>query len=94
MEARFPKPDSNVDETHELKVSAPEPNQTFNPMNSESNTLTRREALLCTLKGAVAAAVSVPLMVQAEPPEPTRAEAAFVPENDYPYFGYEPDTRA
>ncbi len=62
-------------------------------MNGKSNTLTRREAFLYALKTAVAASVSVPVMAQAEPPEPRQAEPAFVPENDYPYFGYEPDAR-
>jgi hypothetical protein len=63
-------------------------------MNTESNTLTRREALLSALKGTVAAAVAVPVMVQAAPEFPAQAEAAFVPENDYPFFGYEPDSAA
>lgn len=61
-------------------------------MNTESNTLTRREALLSALKGTVAAAVAVPVMVQAAPDDPSEAEATFVPENDYPFFGYEPDS--
>jgi hypothetical protein len=39
--------------------------------------ITRREARIYTLKSAVAAAVSVPVMAQAEPPEPTQAEAGF-----------------
>jgi hypothetical protein len=59
-------------------------------MNTESNTLTRREALLSALKGTAAAAVAVPVIVQAAPIFPAQAEAAFVPENDYPFFGYEP----
>jgi len=53
---------------------------------------TRREALLNVLKGAVAAAVAVPVMVQAAPESSAQAEAAFVPENDYPFFGYEPES--
>jgi hypothetical protein len=53
---------------------------------------TRREALLSALKGTVAAAVAVPVMVQSAPESSTQAEAAFVPENDYPFFGYEPDS--
>jgi hypothetical protein len=53
---------------------------------------TRREALLSALKGTVAAAVAVPVMVQAAPESSAQAEAAFVPENDYPYFGYEPES--
>jgi hypothetical protein len=61
-------------------------------MNTKSNTLTRREALLSALKGTVAAAVAVPVMVQSAPEVPTQAEATFVPENEYPFFGYEPDS--
>jgi hypothetical protein len=56
--------------------------------------LTRREALLNALKGTVAAAVVTPILVQAAPEGPAQAEAAFVPENDYPFFGYEPDSLA
>ena len=65
-------------------------NHTPNPMNTESNTLTRREALLNALKGTVAAAVATPILVQSAPESSVQAEAAFVPENDYPFFGYEP----
>ena len=63
-------------------------------MNTESNNLTRREALLNALKGSVAAAVAVPIIIQAAPDSSAKAEAAFVPENDYPFFGYEPDSAA
>ena len=59
-------------------------------MNTEPNTLTRREALLSALKGTVAAAVAVPVMVQSAPESSVQAEAVFVLENDYPFFGYEP----
>jgi hypothetical protein len=59
-------------------------------MITESNTLTRREALLSALKGTVAAAVATPVTAQAAPIFPAQAEVAFVPENDYPFFGYEP----
>lgn len=69
-------------------------NHAFNPMNTESNTITRREALLSALKGTAATAVALPVMVQAAPDESAKAEAPFVPENDYPFFGYEPETRA
>ena len=55
---------------------------------------TRRKALLNALKGTVAAAVAAPIIVQAAPEAPSQAEAAFVPENDYPFFGYEPDSIA
>lgn len=56
--------------------------------------LTRREALLNALKGTVAAAVATPIIVQATPDSSAQAEATFVPENDYPFFGYEPDSVA
>jgi len=61
-------------------------------MNSEHNNLSRREALLNALKGAVTAAVAAPLVVQAAPATPVvEPQAEFVPENDYPFFGYEPE---
>lgn len=63
-------------------------------MNTEPTTLTRREALLNALKGTVAAAVATPIIVQAAPQTPAQIEATFVPENDYPFFGYEPDSHA
>jgi hypothetical protein len=59
-------------------------------MNNESNTLTRREALLNALKGTVAAALSVPLITKASEPPLASREPEFVPENDYPFFGYHP----
>lgn len=65
-----------------------------NPMKTEPTHLTRREALLNALKGTVAAAVAAPIIVQAAPEAPVQAEAAFVPENDYPFFGSEPDSLA
>ena len=63
-------------------------------MNTEPNNLTRREALLNALKGTVAVAVAAPMIIQAAPEAPAQAEVAFVPENDYPFFGYEPDSVA
>jgi uncharacterized membrane protein len=63
-------------------------------MNTERTILTRREALLNALKGTVAAAVVTPILVQTVPEAPAQAEASFVPENDYPFFGYEPDSLA
>ncbi len=65
-------------------------------MNNSPNKvrLTRREAILNGLKGTIAAAVATPIIVQAAPEVPAQAEATFVPENDYPFFGYEPETRA
>ena len=63
-------------------------------MHTEPKTLTRREALLNGLKGTVAAAVAVPIMVQAAPATPTSSpEPEFVPENDYPFFGYDPEAQ-
>ncbi len=61
-------------------------------MKTETN-LTRREALLSAIKGAVATSLVVPLMTEAaEPAAPPEPE--FVPENDYPFFGHEPDPLA
>lgn len=61
-------------------------------MNTDAS-MTRREALLGTLKGALAASLAVPFITTAAetapPPDPE-----FVPENDYPFFGYEPDAPA
>ena len=57
-------------------------------MMNESNTLTRREALFDALKGVAMATVVAPIIVDAAPAAP---KPEFVPENDYPYFGYEPD---
>lgn len=51
--------------------------------------LTRRETLLQALKGAVVAAVAAPMIVEAAPEVPAKAETPFVPENDYPFFGGE-----
>ncbi len=56
-------------------------------MNTEPITLTRREALLNALKGTVAAAAATPVIVQAGHESSAQAEAPFVPENDYPFFG-------
>lgn len=60
-------------------------------MNTEY--ITRREALLNALKGTVAA-VALPVIVQAAPQVSAQTEVTFVPENDYPFFGYEPDSVA
>ena len=62
-------------------------------MNTEPHTLTRREALLSALQGTVVATLAVPFITtgaeSAAQPEPE-----FVPENDYPYFGWEPEALA
>lgn len=60
-------------------------------MNQEPNTLTRREALLGALQGTLAAALAAPVMVQAETSVAAESEVEFVPENDYPFFGYDPE---
>lgn len=60
-------------------------------MNTEPNPITRRDALLGTLKGAVVAALATPFLAAAEMP-PSMPEQQFVPENDYPFFGYEPES--
>ena len=62
-------------------------------MNPEPTTLTRREALLHAFKGSLAVAAAGPLMAPANAPAPV-PEPEFVPENDYPFFGYEPDPAA
>ena len=60
---------------------------------AESNHLTRREAMLNVLKGAVTAAVVATVLVKAAPSVPTLApDPEFVPENDYPFFGCEPES--
>lgn len=57
-------------------------------MNTEPHTLTRREALLSALQGTVAVSLAVPLIATAvEQPIPE-----YVPENDYPFFGWEPES--
>lgn len=60
-------------------------------MTTESNRLTRREALLSAIKGSVAASLAMPFISKATgaPPAP---KPEFVPENDYPFFGWEPDS--
>jgi hypothetical protein len=63
-------------------------------MITDPNNLTRREALLNALKGTVAAAVATPIIVQATPEPSAETDATFMPENDYPFFGYEPDSHA
>lgn len=50
---------------------------------------TRRETLLNALKGTFVAAVAAPVIVEAAPEVPAKAETTFVPENDYPFFGGE-----
>ena len=63
-------------------------------MNTEPNPLTRREALLGTLKGAVAAALALPVVAESASAPAFDPKREFVPENDYPFFGYEPESPA
>jgi hypothetical protein len=53
------------------------------------DSLTRREALLDTLKTAVVGTLALPLVAEANPSSAPAAEPEFVPENDYPFFGGE-----
>jgi hypothetical protein len=62
-------------------------------MKTEPHTLTRREALLSALQVTVAASLAVPLITTGAEP-PARSEPEFVPENDYPFFGWEPEALA
>ncbi len=62
-------------------------------MNAAPHTLTRREALLSALQGTVAASLAVPLITTAAEP-PSQPEPDFVPENDYPFFGWDPEPLA
>ena len=59
-------------------------------MKTEPTTLTRREALLGALQGTVAASLAVPLITTGTEPS-AWPEPEFVPENDYPWFGWEPE---
>ena len=56
--------------------------------------LTRREALLGTLKSAMVVSLALPLMAEETKSATPIALTEFVTENDYPYFGYEPDSGA
>jgi hypothetical protein len=57
-------------------------------MNSEFNTLIRREALPHFMKGTAAALVTLPALVQAASEGSAEAEAAFAPENGHSFLGY------
>jgi hypothetical protein len=50
--------------------------------------LNRRGAL----RNALAALAAAPWMLPEAPAVASETEASFAPENDYPYFGYEPDS--
>lgn len=62
-------------------------------MKTEPHTLTRREALLGALQGTVAASLAVPLIASSAE-LPAVHEPEFVPENDYPFFGWKPEAAA
>ena len=63
-----------------------------NPMNTELPTITRREVLLNGMSVVVVASLAAPVIVQAAPSPPTSPpESEFVPDNDYPFFGHEPE---
>jgi len=59
-------------------------------MKMEPNTLTRRAALLSALQGTVAASLTIPL-INTSAELPSVHEPEFMPENDYPFFGWEPE---
>jgi hypothetical protein len=61
-------------------------------MNTEAAPITRREVLLSALKSTVVASVAAPVIVHAAPGTPASPpESEFVLDNDYPFFGYEPE---
>lgn len=51
--------------------------------------LTRREALLDTLKATLVTSLALPAVADASPVPTPAPEPDFVPENDYPFFGGE-----
>jgi hypothetical protein len=61
-------------------------------MNTAGPPITRREILLSAAKITVVASVAAPVIVHAAPSTPTSLpESEFVTDNDYPFFGYEPE---
>lgn len=59
-------------------------------MNRPDKTpLTRREALIDTLKATLVTSLALPAVADAAPAPPPAPEPEFVPENDYPFFGGE-----
>jgi hypothetical protein len=57
--------------------------------HSDQRTLTRREALLGTLKATLVSSLGLPAVADASPAPVPVPEPDFVPENDYPFFGGE-----
>ena len=62
-------------------------------MKPETQTITRREALLSALQGTVAVSLAVALRSSGAEP-PLLSETEFVPDNDYPFFGWVPEPLA
>lgn len=56
-------------------------------------TIVSRRAALRRVVATGLALGSLPALASASVTESAAAEPEFVPENDYPYFGYEPDSR-
>jgi hypothetical protein len=54
-------------------------------------TVSRRAALRRVVATGLALG-SLPALAGESAAQPAAAEPEFVPENDYPYFGYEPDS--
>jgi hypothetical protein len=61
-------------------------------MSTKPTHPTRREALLRALKATAVGSLALPVIAEATPPTVLvpAPEPEFVPENDYPFFGYEP----
>ena len=64
----------------------------FSPMYLETNTFTRREALLSVLQGTVAFSLAAPFITTVAAETTSVPAPEFVPENDYPFFGCEPES--
>ena len=58
-----------------------------------NSTITRRDVLKRVVVGSLAVATSAPLVAAETSLKSSLVEVAeFIPENDYPYFGWHPDT--
>ena len=60
---------------------------------SQTHTVSRREALVQGLAGVLGIAAVAGVTTELKP-APSGEDAAFVPDNDYPFFGYKPETPA
>ena len=58
---------------------------------SAPTSLTRRDALRAAMAAGVGLAAKSARAAEAVTPPAAREAGRFVPENDYPYFGYEPE---